>query len=315
MKPDITVNAYSRTTGTYDDSVEKDDVTIVVPTLNEALGIGQVIEKIMNEGYYNILVVDGYSSDDTIEVARQYDVKIIHQHGNGKTGAIKTSVDHIKSPYFVVIDGDTTYDPKDIKRFLPHMRYYNQIIGARKKGRENISKLNRFGNWMINRLFNLLFGTNLTDVCSGLYSINTEFAKNLILDTQGFDVEVEIAAQAANSGSITEVPVNYYQRVGLQKLNPLRDGFAIISTIFRLARIFNSVIFYSFLSAFLIVPAAMLLFWVFLEIYRGTWHNGLALIGVMLVLLSTQAFTISTIASQQRRVEQRLMRIIRGQNR
>ncbi len=312
MKVGLSLDVSSRIVGAFDDIVEKDDITVVVPTLNEALGIGKVIENIIDEGYYNILVVDGYSIDDTIEVVKQYDVKIIHQHGNGKTGAIKTCIDHIKSPYFVVIDGDTTYDPKDIKRFLPHMRYYNQIIGARSKGRDNISRLNRLGNWIINRIFNLLFGTNLSDVCSGLYSLNTEFAKNMILDTQGFDVEVEIAAQAAISGSITEVPVNYYKRIGLQKLNPLRDGFIILTTIFRLARTFNSVIFYSFISALLIVPAAILLFWVSLETFKGEWHNGFALIGVMLVLLSTQAFTISTIASQQRRVEQRLMRFLRG---
>ena len=310
----MAIDVYSRgkNNGLSRSFVDKEDITVVVPTLNEALGIGNVIKNLLDEGYYNILIVDGYSTDETIEVAKQYDVTFIHQHGKGKTGAIKTCIDHITSPYFIVIDGDTTYDPKDIDRFLPHLKYYNQIIGARKKGRENISRLNRFGNWVINRLFNLLFGTNLTDVCSGLYSLNTRFAKEMILETQGFDVEVEIAAQAADSGKITEVPINYLKRVGHQKLNPFRDGLKIISTIFRLARTHNSVIFYSFISAFLIAPAFLILFWVFLETLNGVWHNGVALIGVMLVLLSTQAFTISTIASQQRRLEQRLTRKIQN---
>ncbi len=310
LASDITASPISRRHSTefFDGYTDKEDITVVVPTLNEALGIGRVIEDILNEGFYNILIVDGYSSDETIDVVKKFDVTVLHQHGKGKTGAIKTCIDHIKTPFFVVIDGDTTYDPKDIRKFLPHLKYYNQIIGARKKGRENISRVNRLGNWMINKFFNLMFGTQLTDVCSGLYALNTRFARDLTLETQGFDVEVEIAAQAADSGSITEVPINYSKRMGIQKLNPWRDGFKIFLTIFKLARIYNSIILYSFLSALSIIPAVSLLSWVMFEAFNGNWHNGMALLGVLLTLIATQAFTISTIASQQRRLEQRLLR-------
>ena len=192
--------------------VDKDDVTIVIPTLNEEMGIGPVLEGLSEQKYYNILIVDGYSSDATLDVVKSYGVNVIQQHGLGKTGAIKTAIDHVKTPYMVLIDGDFTYDPKDIDLFLPHLRYYSQIIGSRKNGRENISKFNRLGNWVINRTFNLLFGTNLTDVCSGLYALDTSFAKGMVLETKGFDVEVEIAAQASEVGSITEVPISFGSR-------------------------------------------------------------------------------------------------------
>ena len=153
------------------------------------------------------------------------------------------------------MDGDATYDPKDIEKFKPHMKFYNEIIGVRTSGREKITKLNRFGNWLINKFFNMMFGTSLTDVCSGLYCLNTEFAKGLILNTQGFDVEVEIAAQAADSGSITQVPITFAERIGIQKLNPWKDGAKIIFSIFKLARIYNAIILYSFISALTIIPA------------------------------------------------------------
>ena len=110
--------------------------------------------------------------------------------------------------YFVVIDGDYTYNPKDIELFLPHLRNYHEIIGSRKNGKKHIPRMNRFGNWIINKTFNILFGTALSDVCSGLYAINTTFAKNLVLETNGFDVEVEIAAQASRNGKITEIPIS-----------------------------------------------------------------------------------------------------------
>ncbi len=313
MTSDVTISVppYGRINTGDDETISKDNITVVIPTLNEAMGIGQVIESLIFEGYFNILLIDGFSLDNTLEIANGFDIKILQQLGKGKTGAIKTCIDHIKTPYFVVIDGDTTYNPKDIKKFLPHMKYYNQVIGARESGSEHISKLHRFGNWIINKFFNLMFGTKLTDVCSGLYALNTAFSKDLILNTQGFEVEVEIAAQSANSGSITEIPISFSKRAGIKKLNPWKDGAKILYAIFKLARIHNAVILYSFICALTIIPAIVLLAWSFFGSMNEIWHNSYALLGMMLTILAAQAFTISTIASQQRQLEQRLIRRIK----
>jgi len=291
-----------------DVAVEKEDITVVIPTLNEELAIGHVIDDLIKEGYYNILLIDGYSVDSTIDVARNYDVTIVNQHGKGKTGAIQTAIEHVRTPYMVIIDGDYTYDSKDIKRFLPHIQHYNQIIGARKSGRTNISRFNRLGNWIINKTFNLLFGTKITDVCSGLYCLQTEWAKGLVLESQGFDVEVEVAVQAADSGSLTEVPISYGKRLGQKKLRPLRDGFTILATILKLARIYNSVIFYSLIAAWMIIPSVGILAWVALEWFYGTWHSGIALVGILLTIIATEAIMLYTMVSQQKQLEQRIIR-------
>lgn len=288
------------------DSISKDDITIVIPTLNEEDAICLVIEELLLEGYNDILLVDGYSSDDTVKVARRYDVRILNQHGIGKTGAISTAIEFIKKPYLVIIDGDCTYSPKDISKFLPHLANFNEIIGARTYGRENISWLNRMGNDLINRLFNLFFSTTLTDVCSGLYALKTDFAKELVFMTNGFDVEVEIAAQATHKGSITQVPIDYRERIGTRKLNPLRDGFKIIMTIMKWARIINSVVFYSFLVGLSVIPSMIVLLWAAIEYLSGTWHSGVTLIAVMLTLIANQAITFSFLASQHRRLENKL---------
>ncbi|MEM4522038.1 MAG: glycosyltransferase [Nitrososphaeria archaeon] len=58
--------------------VPKDQVTIILPTLNEEKAIGQVIEEIKQQGYTNILVVDGYSKDKTVEIAKQKGATVIH---------------------------------------------------------------------------------------------------------------------------------------------------------------------------------------------------------------------------------------------
>ena len=192
------------------------------------------------------------------------------------------------------------------------MEHYDQVIGTRTFGRENIPKFNRLGNWVINTGFNILFGTTLLDVCSGMYALKTDFAKTLSFETSGFDVEVEIAAQSAIEGHIIEVPINYSDRVGKQKLKPLKDGPTIMMTILKLARTYNPVFFYSILAAFSFIPALAILGFVCWEWFRGIWHNALALLGVVLLLFAGQALTVSTTSSLLRKMEQRLKKRARN---
>ena len=223
----------------YSDSLKysyyKDDVTVVIPVLNEEEAIGRVLENVKNEGYYNVLVVDGHSTDRTYHIANNNGVNVILQKGIGKTGAIETAIKYINTPYFVVLDGDCTYHPQDINNFFPEIFFNDQVIGSRITGRDNIPLLNRFGNTVINLIFNFFFKTNIVDVCSGMYALRTNFAKTLNFRTSGFDVEVEIAAQTARKGRISEVPVNYHPRVGTQKLRPIKDGLQIMFSIINLA--------------------------------------------------------------------------------
>ena len=212
-----------------------DLVTVVIPVLNEEKAIERVIRKIKEEGYYNILVVDGFSSDDTFYKATKNGVNVIYQEGKGKTGAIETAIKNVETKYMVILDGDCTYDPRDIENVVTPLSKSDLVIGVRALGRKNIPLFNRVGNRAINLLFNLLMGTNLQDVCSGMYSLKTDFSKNLTFKTEGFDVEVEIAAQASQYGKIAQVPIRYHDRVGRQKLQPVKDGFHIIFRVLLMA--------------------------------------------------------------------------------
>ncbi len=212
-----------------------DSVTIVIPVLNEEKAIGRVIKKVKEEGFYNILVVDGFSSDDTVSKASQNNVEVIFQKGKGKTGAIATAIKKVQTRYLVVLDGDCTYDPKDIENVVTPLRDVDLVIGVRALGRNHIPLFNRLGNRVINGIYNLLMGTKITDICSGMYGIKTDFARSLNFQTSGFDVEVEIVAQTTTYGTLIQVPIRYHERVGSQKLQPVKDGLNIIYRIFFMA--------------------------------------------------------------------------------
>lgn len=294
-------------------SISKDQVTIVIPVKNEELAIAKVLTELLEEGYQNILVVDGYSSDQTQQIVNGHsNINFICQHGKGKTGAVKTAVEHVTTPYLLVIDGDYTYPAKDIQRLLLHGHLYDQVIGTR--DRTNIPKMHRFGNKVITAAFNLLFGTKLSDVCSGMYLLKTDAAKQLALNTTGFATEVEIAAQTATNHSVVDVPIGYRERIGKRKLSTL-NGFDIISAVLTKARKYNPVFFYSALTSLSLIPALGILGWVlFRQLTVGVYHNGWALIGVLLLLFSAQSISLAAISSLMKRIEQRLTSNIKNRN-
>jgi len=278
--------------------IDRSEVTVIVPTLNEEKSIGLVIQNLQLEGFSKILVVDGNSVDNTVEYAKNYNVEIIQQKGKGKAGAIKTALEVVKTPYIVLIDGDSTYNPSEIDRLLEKAPIYNQVIGAR-QDKVNIKRINRFGNNVINGIFNVFFGTDLNDVCSGMYCLKTKFAKNLPLYSDGFDIEVEIAAHCSCSNSIKEVPISYNKRIGIQKLNSFRDGFKIIFEILDLGRKFNPIVFYSFLLAIIVgIPGLALLALPSIPPFNGYQSTLLGVFSSLFITTSIQFLILAIIVSQ-----------------
>lgn len=280
---------------------------MVIPVLNEAEALGEVIDELRREGFNNIIVVDGYSTDATDGIAKAKGVRVIYQHGIGKAGAIKTALDYVDTPYILVMDGDCTYDPKDIKRMLLHAARYDEVIGVRDP--KNIGWLHAIGNKIINYSFNFLLGAHLHDVCSGMYLVKTDALKEVELKSSGFSVEVEIAAHMASFRKVSEVPISYRKRKGKRKLKSFRDGFHILRTIFWLARSYNPVFLLSSIASLMAIPGIALTLWqLYLRYIYGAevWSIGMAWFGLFLLMIGLQGFTVATIALMLKRMEKRI---------
>jgi len=288
------------------EGVAKDEVTVVIPTLDEAETISKVIEMVRTEGYRNILVVDGGSRDGTADIASEMGVNVLLQHGVGKAGAVKTAMEHLITSYVVFMDGDCTYDPKDIGKLLNQSERYAHVIGARDWSGMNY--LQRLGNWIISHLFGVLFEVKVTDVCSGMYLLETRKARKYGLEEPGFVVETELAAQSASDGALTEVKVDYRPKIGARKLKTLRHGLNIFFAAFRLARRYNPILLYSSVAGLSIVPAVSILSWVALrQLIMGIWHSGWALLGIAFLLVAALAFVLASVSIMIRQTEKRLM--------
>ena len=285
------------------------NLTVVLPALNEEDAVAQVVDELRESGFSRVLLVDGHSVDRTVELASQQGAQVITQEGEGKAGAIRTAIRSVDTPYLLVMDCDHTYDPKDIRRLLESIGRYDMVIGTRNEGRSNISTVNRLGDWVITKTFNYLLGADLTDVCSGMYLLKTERARNLELTAGGFSVEADIASQMLMQGPVGQVQVSYRTRLGKAKLSRWRDGFRILRSVFTLARRHNPMFLFFYLSIGAGLPASLVLLWVAYEnLFRGVWHSGYALFGGILILASFQCFTLAAFAVMLKRMERRIER-------
>jgi dolichol-phosphate mannosyltransferase len=295
------------------DPAPTDMVTVVIPTLNEEEAIGKVLDELLAEGYRNILVVDGYSTDKTVDVAKSRGVNVIYQNGFGKAGAITTAIEKVSTPYMLVMDGDYTYDPRDIKHLLKYAEEYDEVIGYR-VNRGNIPLLHRFGNRIISLAFSLMLGKRVKDPCSGMYLLKTDLAKRLELTSSGFEVEVEIAGQIASLGKIAEAPISYRKRIGEKKLKAWRDGFKILTTAIKITWLYNPILTLSAPAALLTIPGATILLWQLTIRYlhgAEAWSLGWSWLGLLLFIAGLQGISIATISLTLKRMERRIIQIIK----
>ncbi len=96
--------------------MNKDDVWVLIPTINEKSTIGPVIKELQSLGYNNILVVDGHSSDGTPEIASDLGARVLTQKGKGKGTAMIEAFKQITEPYILMLDGDGTKPPNTLRQ-------------------------------------------------------------------------------------------------------------------------------------------------------------------------------------------------------
>jgi dolichol-phosphate mannosyltransferase len=285
----------------------RDIVTVVIPTLNEADAVGPLIREVQACGYSNVLVVDGYSKDQTREIATKLGAQVVSQVGGGKAGAVLTARDIVRTPFFILMDGDYSYDPADLDHFLPLMEHYDHILGCRSLRNPNISKTHQIGNRILTSLFNTLFGSFIPDICTGMYLLRTSTARQIFLDRPGYVVDLEIAAQTLADHRVTFIPIGYRARMGKAKASTWGQGFRASFTVVSLARAYNPLLFISDLAAVATIPALIILaYTAFSDYVYGNFHLVLALVGVALLLIGGQGIIVATLSMQIRLLERKL---------
>ncbi|MDO8872722.1 MAG: S-layer glycoprotein N-glycosyltransferase AglJ [Methanoregula sp.] len=279
----------------------KDEVCILIPTLNEGLTIGNIVREFTALGYTHILVIDGKSTDTTVKSAREAGATVRTQSGKGKGNAIIEAFEVIEQPYILMLDGDGTYSSKDAEKMLtPLFLGFDQVIGDRLINAEEgaFSHLNLFGNHMLNLLFKVAHSRDLHDILSGYRAFTKLAILQMHLKEKGFEIETEISVESVRNGQrVMVVPIKYSRRPGTAtKLSPFHDGIKIVSTIYRLARVNNPMFYFGMMGLFTTILGSLIGVFVVLEWLHNIEHIPLTILTVLLIVVGIEIFMFGMIS-------------------
>ena len=213
---------------------------ILIATLNEENGIAPTLtefKETLEDSTY--LVVDGGSTDRTVEIAQRLGAEILVQKGRGKGNAIAEGLSSIKDDpkYVVFTDADLTYPARYVLNMLQILDE-NPRVGMVTGNRFNHSltsiamkKPFHAGNRLVAVAQRILNGVDLDDPLTGLRVMRWEILKDWKPRSTGFDIEAELNHRVERAGYQTvEIPVQYRARLGEKKLK-LRHGLTIFRRI------------------------------------------------------------------------------------
>jgi glycosyltransferase involved in cell wall biosynthesis len=225
-------------------------VSVVVPALNEEQNLPGVFARLPADA--EVILVDGGSSDRTVEVARQLrpSTVVVTQTRAGKGNALACGFAQARGDIIVMIDADGSTDPGEIPRFVAALTSGADFAkGSRfRAGGDSydITPLRRLGNRGLNGLVNTLFRTTFTDLCYGYNAFRRSVLDHLDLPPidapppaggklwgDGFEIETLINVRVASAGlRVSEVPsIEAPRQYGESNLNAVRDGLRVLRTI------------------------------------------------------------------------------------
>jgi glycosyltransferase involved in cell wall biosynthesis len=275
-------------------------VSIVIPVFNEEAAINadlRTIAETMNRSglSYEILVVDDGSTDQTVEIVKNFEsVRLIRHTRNRGTGAARTTgMLAAQGNIVAMTDGDGTYPNKDIPRLVEALATCDMVIGARMRETGYWPILRVPAKTFIRLLASYLTGTKIPDLNSGFRAVKREIALRYldILPRTHSWVSTITIAFLSDGYAVRYIPIEYMPRKGQSSFHPIRDTYNYLSLVIR------SIIYFDPLKVFLplsvalaIVGGAKLLY----DIY--TYHFHIAPSTLLIILTTINVFAIGMLA-------------------
>jgi glycosyltransferase involved in cell wall biosynthesis len=210
------------------------DMAVVMGTYNEEEAIEQVLTDIeeVTDGRAEVVCVDG-SSDRTPEIAREHGATVIEQEPQGYGVAVEEAISTPNRPIIVTTDCDDTYPMEQLPEFLALVNEgYDVVSGDRLyHGAEAMPAFNRLGNHLFAIAASVLMGERVHDTTTGMRAYRKDVIESIEW-TENTGLSAELLIRPLLRGyDVREHPIEYRERAGETKLDPIEGGYAIAKSI------------------------------------------------------------------------------------
>ena len=177
---------------------------VLIPCYNEAITIKKVIEDFKRElPHADIYVYDNNSNDGTDKIAREAGAIVRYEYKQGKGNVIRSMFRDIDADCYIMVDGDDTYPAEAAKKIekLILAGKADMVVGDRLSStyfEENKRLFHNTGNVIVRRFINTIFGSDLTDIMTGLRGFNYQFVKSYPVISNEFEIETEMTIHAVD---------------------------------------------------------------------------------------------------------------------
>lgn len=215
------------------------EVSVVIPALNEAGNLRHVLPRVPRD-VHEVILVDGFSDDDTIATAQELmpTIRVVFQEGPGKGAALQAGFRAATGQVIVMLDADGSTDPAEIPAFVQALcdgaDFAKGSRFLRGGGTADMPRYRQLGNLFFVGLVRLLFGGRYTDLCYGYNAFWTGLLPSLAINATGFEIETMMNIRALRVGlNVVEVPSFEAKRIyGEGRLRTIPDGWRVLKTIF-----------------------------------------------------------------------------------
>ena len=243
-----------------------DKIAVLIPCYNESRTIEKVVKDFraaLPEAV--IYVYDNNSDDGTAEIAERAGALVRHEYMQGKGNVLRRMFGEIDAACYLVVDGDDTYPADQAREMVTPVLEHNadMVVGDRLSStyfEENKRPFHNFGNSIVRGSINLLFSNHINDIMTGYRAFSYRYVKTFPVLSKGFEIETEMSIHAIdNNLQVENVVIRYQDRPegSVSKLNTFSDGAKVLKTILRFFRTYRPLEFFSLVSLFLVLLAAV----------------------------------------------------------
>lgn len=200
-------------------------VSVVLTSYKERNSIKEIINGFFDTGIVDeVVVVDNNAEEGSVEEIKKTQAKLFFEKRQGQGYALRRGMLEAMGDYIVLCEGDGTYKPIDIEKFLLYAADFSVVLGTRTNTSligpdSGMFFLRRIADVIEGKLIEILFTTNrLTDVGCTYKLLSKEIVRQLekcwLKGDSHFVTEMTLQVAARNI-SFVEIPVSFRQRVGV----------------------------------------------------------------------------------------------------